>query len=686
MINDFDDLAAVDWSALGHAWGAAGDVPDMLRRLVGPDPAERDDALRELHGVVHRDGEVFDSTVAAVPFLLAAAGDAHVPGRAGVLQLLAGIGGAFRLDDPAAEFHAARAAVAAAGPLFLRLLSDVDPDVRRAAPAVFLVGRGDAGLYLAALRDRLAVEPDPGVRGAIAAAIAGLGSHATAGLVSGIDPAEVGAWFSGWLSTPALNMSDVRCRITAVADVAHAAPDTLTGDLIPAVVDLVRADLPAVPPMTLPTLSASRPADLVHAMTELRSSEPRRAADSGDALVSELSQALNGRIEDRISLLTGLLSAGEPAARRAALRPAKALMGYWRGDYEALVVLVGAQLADARLAGRSALVLEHLDALAAPAVDALAAAVASAPLEDRYGDGPTPWIVSWPREGPTVGPTVWALAALHDARALPAVRAIVERDVLPRNAAPLAARYAVIAPDLLPAVRRRCAELTGSAAAGHHRVLAATVAALGPAAVEATPDLLALPLDLMTATALGRIGPGATAAVPPLRAALDCGHPVTEVAAALALWQITGDPKQTVQVLARHLSDPEYVTAAAADAAGQLGPAAADLDEPLRAVLDADADHALVAAARALWRVSGDADTSLPVLAQLWTDSPRHRADVAAYLSELGGVARPMRDLVEAELSYNFRHSAAVNGWSSNQVAMDLALLRDSRTILARTG
>ncbi|MGI5183903.1 hypothetical protein ACQEVZ_47375 [Dactylosporangium sp. CA-152071] len=678
MIKDLDDLDGVDWAALGHAWGAADDVPDLLRRLAGPEPEVRADALNGLRGAVHLHGDVFDSTVAAVPFLLALAGNPRVPDRAGVLRLLAGIGGATRREDPEPDFVAARVAVVGAAPLLLRLLDDADPDVRRAVPATLLVQRGDAGTILASLHVRLAAEPDPDVRGALAAAVAGLGRLAAAGLVSGVDPAAVGTWFTNWFTD--WSAADVRCRLAAAADLVDTAPEALADDLIPVVVELLRADLRAVAPETLPALDVSRWEDLSSEVTPTHISG-LRPAGSRDALVEDLSLALDGRIEDRVALLTGLLSAGPPAARSAALRPALGLVGYWRGDYTDLVTLVGAQLADGRLAGRAALVLHHLDTLAAPAADALAAAVASAAPESRYGDGPPPWVVTWRGWEPTVGPTVWALAALDDDRALPAVRAIVDRDIPPGNSAPLAARYATTAPDLLPTVLRRCAGSTGDAAAGHRRVLTRVAAALGPAAAEAVPELLAGPIDLMTATALGSIGPAAAAAVPALRATLDRDGGIV---AAVALWQVTGEATQSVELLGRHLDDPWDASHFAAEAAGRLGPAGAALEASLRALIDTD-DDIHVAAAQALWRVAGDAETPLPALTRLWTARPGRRSEIAAHLATIGPAARPMRDLVAAELRERFRHSAALNGWSSMQVALDLALLRDSHTILAAT-
>ncbi|MEV4134294.1 hypothetical protein AB0J72_19240, partial [Dactylosporangium sp. NPDC049742] len=509
-------------------------------------------------------------------------------------------------------------------------------------------------------------------------AVAGLGRLAAVGLVSGVDPAAVGTWFTNWFTD--WSAADVRCRLAAAADLVDTAPEALASDLIPVVAELLRADLRAVAE-TLPALDVSRWQDLSSVVTPTHISG-LRPAGSRDALVEDLSLALAERIEDRVALLTGLLSAGPPAARSAALRPALGLIGYWRGDYTDLVTLVGAQLADGRLAGRAALVLQHLAALAAPAADALAAAVASAAPESRYGDGPPPWVVTWPGWEPTVGPTVWALAALDDDRALSAVRAIVDCDVPPGNAAPLAARYATTAPDLLPTVCRRCAGSTGDAAAGHRRVLTQVAAALGPAAAEAVPELLAGPIDLMTATALGSIGPDAAAAVPALRATLDRDGGIV---AAVALWQVTGEATQSVELLARHLDDPWDASYFAAEAAGRLGPAGAALEASLRALIDIDDDDIHVAAAQALWRVAGDAETPLPALTRLWTARPGLRSKIAAHLATIGPAARPMRDLLAAELRERFRHSAALNGWSSMQVALDLALLRDSHTILAAT-
>jgi hypothetical protein len=67
MLSDIDK---VDWKSLNHAYGAASDVPKLLRQLAtGPAP-ERKQALYDLHGNLWHQGTVYQATAHAVPFLL----------------------------------------------------------------------------------------------------------------------------------------------------------------------------------------------------------------------------------------------------------------------------------------------------------------------------------------------------------------------------------------------------------------------------------------------------------------------------------------------------------------------------------------------------------------------------------------------------------------------------------------
>src|SRR5262245_27721007 len=79
---------------MSHAYGPADEVPDLLRELVSEDPAVRESALDEMYGAVHHQGDVYECTVASIPFLLEAAALPDLPGRSGIVQLLASIGGA----------------------------------------------------------------------------------------------------------------------------------------------------------------------------------------------------------------------------------------------------------------------------------------------------------------------------------------------------------------------------------------------------------------------------------------------------------------------------------------------------------------------------------------------------------------------------------------------------------------
>lgn len=121
-------IEEVDWASLGHAYGPADDVPELLRGLASADPAERETALDGMYGAVHHQGDVYDSTLACIPFLLELVADPAVQDRGCIVELLTSIGG-IELDDdeeldeidpddeefiPAANYAMAAAAIAMA--------------------------------------------------------------------------------------------------------------------------------------------------------------------------------------------------------------------------------------------------------------------------------------------------------------------------------------------------------------------------------------------------------------------------------------------------------------------------------------------------------------------------------------------------------------------------------------------
>jgi hypothetical protein len=157
----------------------------------------------------------------------------------------------------------------------------------------------------------------------------------------------------------------------------------------------------------------------VGALRELREAAGRRAPAAAE-LPGDLSRALGDRVDDRIQLLTALLREPDWERRYDAIRPAMVLIQGWRGPYQELVFLIGEQLLDPqpRLCALAAEGLTDLDEVAAPAAEALARSLASAPRvasHERRG-GPPAWITVWPHDLPTTGPkpcTPWRRWAIR---------------------------------------------------------------------------------------------------------------------------------------------------------------------------------------------------------------------------------------------------------------------------------
>jgi len=140
-----EGLGAVDWAALEHAYGSAGDVPELIRALRDRDPEVRNRALWQLWGNIYHQGSRFQASAAAVPFLLELVVDPATPGRSEIVRLLAAL--AIGYDEawvPGAFPVAAYRTDAAAGEQLLR-----------AAPPV---GAGDGGVARRAYFESLAVD------------------------------------------------------------------------------------------------------------------------------------------------------------------------------------------------------------------------------------------------------------------------------------------------------------------------------------------------------------------------------------------------------------------------------------------------------------------------------------------------------------------------------------------------
>lgn len=87
-----DDLDAVPWQALRHAFGEASDVPRLVRALGGPDHGERQAALKALFGCLVHQGSISEVTLRTVPFLFELLAEPSTPERNWLAFLLASIG------------------------------------------------------------------------------------------------------------------------------------------------------------------------------------------------------------------------------------------------------------------------------------------------------------------------------------------------------------------------------------------------------------------------------------------------------------------------------------------------------------------------------------------------------------------------------------------------------------------
>ena len=67
MLSGLDDI---DWLSLGDAYGPADSVAEAIRALLSDDATVRENARMSLSGTIYHQGDIFDSTAAAIPFLI----------------------------------------------------------------------------------------------------------------------------------------------------------------------------------------------------------------------------------------------------------------------------------------------------------------------------------------------------------------------------------------------------------------------------------------------------------------------------------------------------------------------------------------------------------------------------------------------------------------------------------------
>jgi hypothetical protein len=291
----FTGLDDIDWKSLRHAHGTAEDVPTWLRGLIDPDPAVREEFLDAMYGAVHHQGDIYDSTVAAVPYLIEAVAVQGLPGRGGIAELLTSIAELSegsdeteldeydQYDEDLVEMRRqaalAHALVLDAAPNLVRLANDPDSAVRTAAPKLLLAAAVPdlADLLISVLE----TEDEVDVRRSLLDALSGLQLSDNA----------IGRLLRLKRSAPASN------TVAALIAVARTEPHRVPLDDVP---DLIHRAYAEEGPATKPV---GLRGDAV-----IGSPPEARRAPHCTRLLESLTDPLGPRVADRTAIITPLLS------------------------------------------------------------------------------------------------------------------------------------------------------------------------------------------------------------------------------------------------------------------------------------------------------------------------------------------------------------------------------------------
>ncbi|AWZ04936.1 MULTISPECIES: hypothetical protein [unclassified Streptomyces] len=607
-------------------------VPRALRRLARADAsASARDADRFVldNCLALWSGEVTPAATAALPFVMALAGDPGVGERVALLEMLVILVGTAARAEPArvaGEWPEAwlrhRGAVRA-------LLADTDPEVRREAlpladgielllerwtaetdpavrlPVLLALGEAAAAEALATAAAAGAAAPGGGAGDTTGAAGHGTGSAegVTGAAGAGLRAVErVRAVLAGVLRDGSPVM-----KVAAVWSWAHLDPD----------VPLHHSELlleilsdPATGPefeaaWRVPGVEfAHSREDIVRQVADLFGHAPGAAASFAARLAA------------------GAGRSGDAALCRAALHAAWRLLVLRPSVAPVLLPVAGGLLGDPDDAVRlkAAHLLAVLGPPAAPYADRLAA------LVDDRGEDTVDYI-----EG-TVGVYArWALARIGDPRALPGLVARLHepyREEYGRGwfggdprlpdidevLTPLRAYADVLLPSLRESMRYEAGRGSGAVAGMLLRVLEAW----GPDALPALPEVVALlegeGHSATAADVIAAMGPSAASAADALRAAAVHANPMKRRNVAMALWRTGGDSAPALRLIG------DEVLAGAAPYFGPVhllagfGPAAAPYADRVRCALENGPDWCRIQAAVTLWAITGEPEPSASVL------------------------------------------------------------------------
>ncbi|GLW34133.1 hypothetical protein Areg01_70700 [Actinoplanes regularis] len=649
----FSGLHAIDWASMHHAHGSAEEIPALLEAMRSPDADERSRALSDFYGSVHHQGDVYPSTAASLPFLLELVGDPATPDRHKIVALLISIAEAAvaRCDIgyTDAGYAGAAAFLRSHADTFVDLAGDAACRVRQAAiPGLGLLV-DDADRALNSLQDRSAREFCLVERLLVTRTTATLAERLPV-----IVPSAT-AWLTGLAVDPA---GEPEFRLAALIHQARCTPDTISDDLVPAVVGLLReiADAappeqpwPEPPPVEPP--AAGVPPFIAAAFEDLARADRRYSLTTD--LLRTLHELLGPRVSQRTDLLVEQLSSPEPGVRLDAIRMTNDLLRSRRGDHSALIRLVATQLdaSNLEVAAEAATLLESHPSIAAPAREALAALVAA--------HGPHVWATPRRHLRRVHQKAVMALARLGDGRALPSLLVALDSDVDAWLAVQVAGGLPQAADQLVPRLsdRLRRADLSSKWPSNPQGLLSALAKLGDPTTLPLITDTLAAAaarekwdVAKPALAALRALGPAAAPALAEIRSLVTADDTWTRAEAVTTLWAIGGD-RDEVMPLALALLDT-FALRGAADVLGQIGPAAAVALPRLRTLLAADYEWNRVHAAAAIWDIAGEpeAPVVLDTLLQAWQENSVTGNHVAACLKRMGPAAAPALPRILAEL------------------------------------
>ncbi|WP_283137105.1 HEAT repeat domain-containing protein [Rhizohabitans arisaemae] len=591
MLSGLDE---VRWEQTKHNHGTGENLPDLLRAMTKPGSGAARVQLQD--ELFHQGGWICSAAVAAVPFLVELASSPGIEGRDEIVELLADLAGEARRLKGERVPTTWPEVWAAAVPRLLDLIDDAE--IGRIA--VYALAAGGAQVH-PRLMAAFPGESDPAARLGLVLAVGELAVEAA-------DDAR------SWLRDLQRH-ADAQVRLAATIALGRVAED----------LDLVLASL------SEGDLADWRKSPWVFG--------------SPDTVVLMVDRALNGNLPVRIRLAVEMFGHEDPLCRQAAMRICTDLMSVSRGATVELLPLVTRFLdsPDEKLREYAT----HLVVASGQArahADRLASAMAD---EGRVGRI-----------------ALWGLAWSGDERAIPGLIDCLSEKQLgfslfkhhygkssymsdPPGGPELFGRLAGWADLLLPALRRGLSQAEGN---DLKRALAQVLAAWGPAAAPAVPELIEL-LDGEARTwaveALGAIGPAAAPAAPKLRALLlSAADDGFRIDLAWALWRTVGEAGPLLEVTRSLLEstgeswDSRAKVPQVCRRLADLGPAAACHAALLRKFLDGPPTWSQVEAAYALWRLTGD---SFPVLVDairpLATESAKPVMRAAArHLAEIGSL------------------------------------------------